>query len=163
MQIVSTRKDGAFKGQRRCAVFFDKDEDKVNGPSRSRAKPEFFKETQIDVIMSRATRTGIVPVKPNPKFGDFTSGNDLLTVQNRIIDLHKYFDSLPSATRDFFANSPANYLDFLADPKNRDRCVEMGLIQRPEPPAQPPAEKPKDAPVPSAPAVLSDAPTAPVA
>lgn len=147
MQIVSNRKGGVYKGQRRVAVFFDKDADNAMGPSRNRVKPEFLRETRIDVIIERATRTGIMPTKPFPGYRA-VSGADYLTMQNAVIDVQKYFDSLPSETRDFFANSPVNYLDFINDPKHRDECISMGLIEKPAPaPVDPaPVVEPKDIP-----------------
>jgi hypothetical protein len=147
MQIVTERVDGVFPGQRRVAVYFDKDVDKVTGPSRNRVKPEFLRETKIDVIIERATRTGLVPTKPFPGYRNVT-GTDFLTMQNAIIDVQKYFDSLPSDTREFFANSPVNYLDFIADPKNKDQAIELGLIEKPAPaPVEPAPDVPPVAPV----------------
>lgn len=133
MQVVTNRSadNRTFADQKRVAIFFDKDIDKVNGPSRNRVKPEFFKETRIDVIMQRALRTGIQMVKPHPGFG-VVSGADYLQKQNALIDVQKYFDSLPSETRDFFANSPKNMVDFVCDPKNREQAIELGLIEKPK-------------------------------
>lgn len=151
MQVYSLRKNGVLKDQKRVAVYFDKDVDKVNGPSRDRVKPEFYKETQISSIIERATRTGIMSVKPNPGFG-VVSGADFLSMQNAVIDVQKYFDSLPSKVRDFFVNSPKNYLDWIVNPANKEQAIEMGLL-----------EKPAGAPVEPAPAVAPPAPVVPPA
>jgi len=141
MQLITTRKDGAFVGQKRVQIFFNRDEDKLNGKSADRCKPEFHKATRIEAIMKKALRTGLVDVRQDAVYGDFSSGNDFLTQQNRIIQMKQYFDSLPSDTRNFFANSPQNYLDWVLNPSNREKAIEMGLIKRPKPPASEP-EKP---------------------
>lgn len=145
MITVTEREDGT----RRVQVFFDKDTDKVRGPSRNRCKPEFLKASRIDVIMKKATRTGMVSVRPGARYGDFTSGADFLTTQNRIIELQRYFDGLPSETRNFFANDPKNYLDFVLDPKHRDQAIAMGLVEKPQAAPAPvvPAPVPEPGPV----------------
>jgi len=143
MNVLSINKNGAFEGQKRVQIFFNRDTDKLNGPSIDRCKPEFHKATRIEAIMKKALRTGVVSVRQDAVYGDFSSGNDFLAAQNRIIQLNQYFDSLPSDTRNFFANSPQNYLDWVLDPANKDKAIEMGLMRRTEP--LPEAPKP-DAP-----------------
>ena len=169
MQLITYRKDGAFEGQRRVQIFFNRDTDKLNGKSADRCKPEFHKATRIEAIMKKALRTGLVDVRQDAVYGDFSSGNDFLTTQNRIIQMNQYFDSLPSETRDFFANSPHNYLNWILDPKNADQAVQMGLLKpkaSPEPvkaasePVKAPSEPVK---APSEPVKESDAPPVPKA
>ena len=128
MVVVTERKDGT----RRVQLFFNRDEDKDRGPSRNRVKSEFLNETKISTIMERANRSGMVRVKAGARFGDFTSGQDYLQLQNRIIAVQKHFDSLPSEDRNFFANDPKNFLDFITDPKHRKQAIEMGFIEDPE-------------------------------
>jgi len=137
MIVISDSKKPVFEGQKRVQIFFDRDVDTEGkptklGPSRNRVKPEFLKASKIEEILKKATRTGMISVKPNAYYGDFTSSGDFLTAQNRVIRLQQYFDSLPSETRNWFANSPKNYLDFVLDPRNREQAIEMGLLPKPK-------------------------------
>lgn len=38
------------------------------------------------------------------------------------------FMQLPSETRTFFKNNPKNMLEFIQNPENVDKCVELGLM-----------------------------------
>ena len=67
---------------------------------------------------------------------DDVSGNDFQEAMQIITKAQQTFDNMPSALRQQFNNSPAEYLDFVQNPENNDRMVEMGLAQRtpiPEP------------------------------
>lgn len=151
MQVISENPRGVFEGQKRVQIHFDMDEDKDRGPSRSRVKPEFLKDSLISNIMKKASRTGFVNVR-QVSFGDFTSTQDFLQRQNAVIEFTKFFDSLPSATREFFANDPANVLDFVKDPKNRDKAVELKVLKKSEAAPAPLAPAPPATPVNPAPA-----------
>lgn len=97
--------------------------------------------------INRIVKRGIVPPDPNTlQFGDFSSGMDFQAAQDRIAQVTESFDSLPAEDRYFFANDPANMLEFMSDPENHDECVEMGLLE-PSPPSPP--SPPSDSPSPS--------------
>lgn len=40
------------------------------------------------------------------------------------------FNELPSDVRAEFGNNPAKMLEFIGNPDNVDRCVELGLMKR---------------------------------
>ena len=42
------------------------------------------------------------------------------------------FDNLPSDVRNRFNNNPAQLLDFVADPENKEEAIELGLLPKPE-------------------------------
>lgn len=64
-----------------------------------------------------------------PMYGDFASvPPDLLTALDRFDDAVERFESLPSAVRERFGNSPRSLLQFLSDPSNRPEAVRLGLI-----------------------------------
>lgn len=82
--------------------------------------------TKADI--NEIVKRGIIPPDPNQlQFGDFTTGFDFQQAQDAIASVQSQFDSLPSDMRYQFRNSPANLLDFLADPENHDKAVELGL------------------------------------
>lgn len=101
----------------------------------SLAQQQFLDECDINNIMAHYRNTGSfgdVDGARMPSFGDFTAlPEDYLAAQNLIIEAGEAFDTLPSATRKLFSNSPYDLLYFLADKNNFDRAVELGLIEKP--------------------------------
>lgn len=67
-----------------------------------------------------------------PRYGDFSHISSFHDAVNAIAQARETFDSLPAATRDFFRNDPQRFVAFCEDEKNRDKAVELGLIQTPE-------------------------------
>lgn len=159
MQVISEPKG---EGKRRVQLFFDRDVDSEGkpdklGPSRNRVKPEFLKESRIENILKRATKTGMIQVRQGARFGDFTSGQDYLTLRNRMIEVEQYFDTLSSDDRNFFNNDVKNYLDFVTLPQHREEAEKRGFLKKPA------AEPAPSAPVPDTPAAPAPAPAVPVA
>lgn len=66
------------------------------------------------------------------QFDDVT-GNDFQEAMFKITKAQETFDSLPSQIRKEFNNSPAQFLDFVQNPDNQDRMVELGLAIKPAP------------------------------
>jgi bifunctional DNA-binding transcriptional regulator/antitoxin component of YhaV-PrlF toxin-antitoxin module len=40
---------------------------------------------------------------------------------------------LPAEIREMFGNNPGEFLEQVQNPENRDRMMELGLIERPQP------------------------------
>lgn len=137
-------------GTRRVYMDFDENVD----VERSRTKPEFSKNSNINSIMKKYKKTGILgdPLDHRqPVFGDFSQGLDFAEAMRKISRVNDRFMSLPASVRSEFRNDPKAMLDFLADPKNDARAIELGLKVAPkkEPlPTVPPVKKdePKEAP-----------------
>jgi phage internal scaffolding protein len=49
-------------------------------------------------------------------------------MQNNLIEAQNAFKTLPASIRAEFNNDPAQVIDFLNDPANRDKAIEIGLI-----------------------------------
>lgn len=112
----------------------DKDSEDVIDYYYSRTKQEFANEADINTIINRYRRTGFYydPLKGNsgvaPQFGDFTDVKSFHEAETIISQAYQAFDSLPASVRKEFNNDPAEMLDFVDDPSNKDRCIELGLI-----------------------------------
>lgn len=65
------------------------------------------------------------------QFDDVT-GNDFQEAANILIRAQEQFDSLPSNVRKEFDHSPAKFLDFVQNPDNMPRMIEMGLANKPK-------------------------------
>lgn len=68
---------------------------------------------------------------------DDVTGNDFQESMNAIIKARETFADVPLQIRKQFDHDPIKMLDFVRNPANADRLVEMGLAHPP-----PPADKP---------------------
>lgn len=133
-------------------VLFDE-----NDPnSRSRTHQSFAKDADINNIMAKYRKTGILvdPTLVNsarqPRFGDFSDIVDYASIVNRITQANADFMTLSAEVRAKFDNDVEKCLVFIADPKNLVEAVKLKLL--PESMLPPlPKEPPKDAAAPQVP------------
>lgn len=126
MRVIRSAYDGL---RRRVALFCD--------PKRDRTQQSFKDECDINVLMKRFEKTGILPAGRDlpPQFGDVTSF-DFVESMNQVAAVRGVFSQLDARTRARFENDPAQMLDFLADPANGPEAVKLGL--RPKAPQETP-------------------------
>lgn len=65
---------------------------------------------------------------------DDVSGNDFQEAMQIVAKAQQTFDAMPSQLRKEFDNNPAVFLDFVQNPDNVDKMVDMGLAERVTPP-----------------------------
>ena len=63
-------------------------------------------------------------------FGDFTHFKDFFACQNAIVEAHNAFDALPVEIRERFNYDPGKLIEWLADDKNREEAIKLGLIEK---------------------------------
>ncbi len=118
-------------GRKRVAVRLDCS---VGGPSRTRQ--EFKNECDINYLMERFARTGVL-VDPSmigkreAAFGDFSGVGDFTECQNRLVAAREAFDTLDAKIRDRFDNDPGRVVEFLSDESNREEAIVLGFIEKP--------------------------------
>lgn len=110
-------------------------------PLPSMAKQEFRDECDINSIMARYEKTGVMPSNPGGRmyeFGDAISEYSYQESLDAVRHAQAEFMTLSARVRDRFGNDPANLFAFLDDPKNRDEAVKLGLLDPPavDPPPQ---------------------------
>lgn len=131
----------------------------VWGPSLT--KPEFADETNINKIIAKFMKTGVLTsVKDNPgMYTDLANVGNYHESLNKIIAAKETFQTLPANIRKRFGNDPGQLVDFMSDPQNLDEAVKLGLARapkiekKPAPPAQPatpPETPPKEETPPTA-------------
>jgi len=59
--------------------------------------------------------------------------NDFQEVMQAVITAEKSFSSIPSEIRKEFDNNPAKFMDFIYNPDNKQKMIDMGLSPKPEP------------------------------
>lgn len=123
-----------------------------NEPSLTRQ--EFADDVNLNVMMARmgVTDGSILPVAPDPRyFGDFTDAVDFRDSLDRLRNAEAAFAALPADLRQQFNNDPAELLQFVTNPENTEKAIELGLLsdtrKRADPKEEnggfPPPEPPK--------------------
>lgn len=102
------------------------------GPSL--AKQSFKDECDINGIMSKYERTGIVTHRNrfDGSYGDFIGFDDYHKSMNSILEAQEAFASLPATIRKRFSHDASEFLAFAQNPDNLEEMVSLGLaIKRP--------------------------------
>lgn len=84
----------------------------------------------INVIMRRYEKTGMLPTMAQVEgyFADVSDMGDYRTALSVVREADGMFMALPAEVRRRFDNDPAAFVDFMADPANRDEAVKLGLV-----------------------------------
>ncbi len=107
-----------------------------------KTRQEMKGECDVNKLMSKYHKTGRLPelIKKDPKYGDFSTVPEYQDALNIQIRAQQSFNALGPDVRKQFDNDPAKMLLFVADPKNKDELIKLGLAIKPE-------IKPEPAPV----------------
>lgn len=127
--------------------------DPVTGEVRpSMTQQEHLGSCDINNIIKQFSKTGqLTHISAKAGMGaylDLPDPLDFQEAQNIMLDASNAFSSLPAKVRDRFSNNPAEFLEFMADPKNEKEARELGLLipatplPDPRPDPSPEAEKP---------------------
>lgn len=107
----------------------------------SRTRQEFKDECDINILMSRYDRNGVLPPTngAEPQYLDVSNVPDLAQAFDIVEQASKAFFTLSAAVRREFDNDPIKFVAFAEDSKNLERMREWGLA----PPAKvdPPPQK----------------------
>jgi len=95
----------------------------------SLAQQHFKDECDINNILRQFNITGLLPEAAiSPQYGDFTGVVDYHTALNQVIAAEDEFMSLPATLRARFENDPAQLIEFLDKPENKDEAIKLGLV-----------------------------------
>lgn len=117
-------------GRNREAVKIDFSEDEGLTEQQHKAASD------IHTIMAKYENGQIIDnFNKKPGFyADLPSGLDFQTAQNLIAQAKSTFEEIPSKIRAEFGNDPAQFLDFIQDPKNRSKIESYGFTTEHLPP-----------------------------
>lgn len=98
----------------------------------SLTQQHFKDECDINNIIERFTRTGLLPQYPGEdmQYGDYTTSVDYHEAMTIVAQAKQQFEALPSSVRDKFDNDPAKMLDFVSKKENIEESVKLGLLNR---------------------------------
>lgn len=107
----------------------------------SLTRQEFAEECDINTIMARYEKTGVISHVSNaqPRYVDFGAAPDFHSAMNMLVEAEAAFMSLPATVRRTFENDPVQFVEFAQNPDNLDQMRKWGLA----PPAS--AESPSGA------------------
>lgn len=98
----------------------------------SKTQPQFQDSTNINIIMKKYhAGHGISHINSRKGFYDPDGKLSAINYQQSlqtVIDAQNSFNSLPSEVRKMFQNDPYQLITFLSDPKNKDKAMELGLL-----------------------------------
>lgn len=118
----------------------------------SRTHQSFKDETDINRIMDRFERTGIIEHQNRFEgdYGDYTGVADYHVSLNRVIAAQEAFMTLPAGLRAKFANDPGEFMDAVNDPERAAELQELGVLPKPPVPPEEGAQgsSPKETPEP---------------
>lgn len=97
------------------------------------AHQEFKDDCDINKIIERYDKVGVPLPRQNAQewmnaCGDFTSGFDYREACESVLAARESFMELDAKVRNRFDNDPGKMLDFLADGRNRQEAVALGLV-----------------------------------
>lgn len=103
----------------------------VFNTEESRTKQEFAQECNINVIMAKYQRDGLLlhVNRFQGRYDDVSGAVPYHEAQNILLAAQDAFMSLPSSVRAQFDNDPGKFLEFASDPGNKERMREMGLLK----------------------------------
>lgn len=121
-----------------------------HGPDEvSATKQSFAEDADINTIVRRFGLTGELPENVVlPQYKDWHGITDYHTALNAVRKAGEDFMELPAHIRAEFKNDPQLFLEFVADEKNRDKAVELGLVKAAAPSSEVPKSPPASAPAP---------------
>jgi len=108
-----------------------------------RTKSEFKDECDINLIMARYKKTGILPqsaLSAAAQYGDFSQLPDYMEMRHKIIAAEELFAALPSDVRKQFDNDPGLFIDAADTPEGRALMIKLGLGKKPDKPVSSPQE-----------------------
>lgn len=94
----------------------------------SLTQQQFKEEADINTIVDRFMKSGVLPTPVNmPQYVDYEGVFDFQSAMNVVRAADENFMRLDAKVRARFNNSPQEFLEFFADPSNRDEAIRLGL------------------------------------
>lgn len=113
----------------------------------SLTEQQYKDSCDINLIMKKYQLTGEITHlrRQQGMYADLTNVPSYQEALDLVIKAQDAFDTLPGAFRQELGNDPAKFLEWIHDPKNSERAIEMGLAERRPVNETPNANQPKNA------------------
>lgn len=102
------------------------------GKEPSRTHQSFKDEQDVNLILKKYTKTGILPQSSGKigEYGDFSDPVDYQAALNVGARAREQFEALPAKARKRFNNDPREFLEFMTDKENANEAVKLGLATK---------------------------------
>jgi phage internal scaffolding protein len=102
----------------------------------SLTQQHFEKETDIRNIIKKHDRTGIIShvARGVAHYGDYSEVNEYREALDMVNAANASFGELPAELRKMFGNDAGEFFEFVTDPKNEEKMIQMGLKAAPPSP-----------------------------
>jgi len=99
------------------------------GPGKT--KSNMKDASDINLIMARYKKTGLINFV-DTRQAEYMDSNPINfhDAMNMIAESNSMFADMPAYLRKQFNNDPGKFLEFVHDPENTEKMIEMGLAQR---------------------------------
>lgn len=116
------------KRVRSSISFLDEDGKQAVGRTKQCHKDE----CDINRVLRNYDKTGLLTHVNNSAkhYGDFTQVNEYRESLDLVRDAQTAFAEVPSEIRKEFNNDPGEFFEFVTNPANNEKLVEMGLANR---------------------------------
>lgn len=94
----------------------------------SMTQQHFKDECDVNNILKRYVETGILENIGPGVYTDLMEAGDYRQAIHTIMNADEAFKLLPSNIRKEFGNDPAAFMEFIHDPDNKERGIELGLF-----------------------------------
>ncbi len=113
--------------RRRCAIT-------ITGESMCQVSDA--KQADIHHIMRQFERTGVLnhSAQHEGTYGDFLNLPDYTDAQIQIAEARSMFETVPASIRAKHNNNPAQFVDWMMNPDNREAMLEQGFTDTHLPP-----------------------------
>jgi len=98
----------------------------------TKAQQHFKEECDINYVLNNFGVTALSTTPLTPRYGDFSDVVDYHSALNAVIAAEDSFMALPANIRTRFENDPANLIDFLENPANREEAEKLGIVTKSE-------------------------------
>jgi len=117
--------------QRFISAYSPKLKVQISFTGEGRTKQSFRSECDINTIMARYQRTGVLPDMLNKSPGQYldVTGIDYQEAMQTVATANSLFEELPSKIRSRFENDPQQFLEFTSNENNRQEMATMGLLK----------------------------------
>jgi phage internal scaffolding protein len=102
----------------------------------SLTQQHFAKEADIKTIIKKHDRTGIIShvARGIAQYGDYSEVNEYRESLDIVRQADASFMALPAELRAMFDNDAGEFFEFVTNPANDDKMVELGLKEAPPSP-----------------------------